>query len=407
MSNNACIIIIYLLFATICKGNVSENISRYGLTFKSHESIQDERTSLILTPDKTFDFSSAFSMEFEIKLKYVDYAHGYVFRIISGDSISLDLTSNLIFNKLNFVLAGRNAVLENIEFKGEDVVTGIRWLKIKVHINPTEIVCSVDDNSQKISYSFGELKNVDIRFGKNAHQNFYSTDVSPMTVRNLVLTNKHGTVVRQYPLLKHNKNEVYDEIGSHTAVVENGIWEVDQYLKWKKLKTIEISDKNPQIASDTLNSRIFIASKDSLFIFYLENNYLHSEKINKGAPFMAGGSQLIYDSNSDKLYSYSILHSNLVSYNFNTHEWSAELEEPLPPIQQHNRFFDAQANKLVVFGGYGVHKYNAELAVYDLNKGSWKIDTLSSCLSPRYISAMGSLGDRKLLIMGGDRKSVV
>jgi DNA-binding SARP family transcriptional activator len=395
------LLVIFSLIIFLCRGNDDNDGFRYGLIFQSHNVTQDERTSLILTPDKKPDFSPGFSMNFDLKLTFAQYGYGYVFRILFNDSTSLDFTSNVAFRQLNFVLVRNETVLGNSELKSPDIIQRDRWMKIRVSLDETGITCMVDSFIEKIPYSFKNFKDIDICFGRNTHPLFYSTDVPPMTLRNIVIKDHQNKIIRKWTLSKHNRNEVYDETNSYKALVKNGIWEIDQHLKWEKVFSVDLKAIHLQIASDTINGRVFIATGDSLRIYDIDNGLFTSFKATKNNSFRNGGSQIIYDNRKDKLYSYSILYPQLSEYDFETNGWSDRLFEESPPIQQHSRFIDYESNQLIVFGGYGVYKYTANLSKYNLDGGGWETHSLSSCISPRYLSSIGYLGDSKLLIIGG------
>jgi two-component SAPR family response regulator len=389
------IIVLFIISACIA---LSSN--RYGLTFKSHSVNQDERTTLLLTPDKGIDLTPGFSLDFDLQVWDADFAYGYIFRIIFDDLKSLDLTANMRVKKLNFVLADANNIIENLEFKDSAIIRDYQWMKVRIEVNRHSISCTVDGITQIVPYSLDKLNNVHISFGRNKHSVFHSTDVPPMTLRNVVIKNHAGKMLRKWELSKHNNKEVYDQIASARATIENGIWEIDRHRKWEKISSIPTTEINSQIAFDTILGRIFIATSDSLLTYHLADSNIDRVKIRQGKPFQAGGSQLIYNEQYDKLYSYSILYPEFVTYDRETHSWSEQLTEHLPPIQHHNRTIDYKNNRLLVFGGYGIHQYSAALAQHRFDSCGWKIDTLS-CIYPRYLAAMAYWGDNKLLVMGG------
>ena len=80
---------VYILIMLLFVGNyaawgnpVNFASTRYGLTFRSHTVNQDERTSLDLSPEESFNLKSGFSMSFDLKLFEANLTYGYVFRII-------------------------------------------------------------------------------------------------------------------------------------------------------------------------------------------------------------------------------------------------------------------------------------------------------------------------------------
>jgi two-component SAPR family response regulator len=376
------------------------NEFQYGLTFHSHEVNQGERTGLDLLGVSRLNLSKGFEIEFSLKLDSTDFSYGYVFRIISDDTSSLDFISHRKSGKINFVFAGMDHAFSNVDFSSQNINLN-EWLKIKASINRHSIICSINDVSQEIPHSFENIRNVKIIFGSNKHPLFYTSDVPPMTVRDINIYNSKGKTLRNWPLYKHNENEVYDEIKQDKAVVQNGIWEIDKHAEWKPERTIPVFEKNAQISYDASTNRIFIATSDSLLIYNINNRQLDHIKTLKGQPFRSGGSQMLYDGKNEQLISYSILYPALNTYNFNTGEWSSdEIDEGLAPIQQHSRFLDTAAGQLILFGGYGNYRYKADLSIRDLNGSGWQTHDLSASIPPRYLSAMG-WQEGKLLIMGG------
>jgi two-component SAPR family response regulator len=313
----------------------------------------------------------------------------------------LDLITNFNTKKLNFVLVETQNVLFNIEFHNQIEIKKDKWMKINVQLNSDSIRCTINGVSQAIPHPFEDFKRIKIYFGKNEHSVFHTTDVPPITIRNVVISNHKGEVVLSWKMQQHNKNEVFDEIKNSRANVENGIWEIDKHLKWNKIQSITVKEKNAQITFDSVQARIFIAVQDSFLIYNASNNVMVREATKGGMPFRYGGSYILFDEKNNRIISYSILHPDFVVYDFDKKAWSDELIEYLPPIQHHNRFIDAETNQLIVFGGYGNHQYKANLLRHDLDSGAWKNDDLSSGIACRYLSAMGYLGDGELLIMGG------
>lgn len=80
---------VYILIMLLFVGNyaawgnpVNFASTRYGLTFRSHTVNQDERTSLDLSPEESFNLKPGFSMSFDLQLFEANLTYGYVFRII-------------------------------------------------------------------------------------------------------------------------------------------------------------------------------------------------------------------------------------------------------------------------------------------------------------------------------------
>lgn len=398
------ILTIFLFRSLFCNAETPpDEVFDYGLSFLSHSVNQDKRTSLELTPDKPFKFSNdGFEISFELKLKEELYTYGYVARIISDDASSFDIISYLLKGKLNFVLTNRDKTVENIGIEDSLKITKDKWISVRLQFYKDNIRVKVDDAELEITHSFNDFQNIKIYFGRNKHPNFYTTDVPPMTIRNILIKNHDGEELRKWKLMDHNNNEVFDKVKNDRASVENGVWEIDKHTKWAKIKSLVIPDKNPQITFDDTSGRVFIAYNDKLFIYTVTDNRLDTVNVQKGNPYVGVSSQIIYVPYSGKLISYNPDLGKFNQYDFKDGKWEDNYKVLIETKQHHNRVIDKEGNQLILFGGYGEHKYNAQLCKISFNEPhKWEITSLDSIIYPRYLSAMGREDKDNLLIIGG------
>lgn len=390
-------IISFLVYSILIN---SQNIN-YGLTFQSIDVNKDIRTGLDLTADESLNLSDGFTLEFDLKFHSEVFSYGYVFRIIEDNFISLDLITNTKLKTLYFVLNGKENIFSNIEFS-KDIVKIDEWLHLKIVAAKKNIVFTVNGLSKEMPLSFKNMRHLDFLFGKNRHSLFYTSDVPSMTIKNLIIKDANSKIIRNWKMFKHGEDGVYDEEKNVRATVLNGKWVVDKYATWQKEITISTKDKNPQIAYDQKQNRLFMATNDSLIIYAIDQRQKQSIAVKKGNIFRSGGSHMIFDSKNDRLLSYSILYDNFITFDFKSQEWSSnQTDEGFPPLQQHNRLIDTVSNQLILFGGYGIHKYRAELFRHKLDGGNWQVKNLSDQITPRYLSSMVYLEKNKLLVLGG------
>jgi len=395
-----CKIVFIVLFLT-CSVLLNGQEISYGLTFKSIDVNKDIRTGLDLTADKPLNLSEGFSLEFDLIFHSNPHSYGYVFRIIENDMLSLDLITNTRLQTLNFVLNSKENIISNIEFDKE-IVKNDEWLNVKLQVNSQNIIYYINNFSKEMPYSFDRVKGLKIFFGKNGHSLFYTSDVPSMTIKNLIIKDKQGNILRNWKMFNHGSNYVLDEEKNAKAVVSNGKWVIDEYTRWKKIETISTFDKNAQIAYDYDRNRIFISTNDSLLIYSIQDRRKESLPVEAGSVFRSGGSHMVFDSKNNRLLSYSILYDDFITFDFEKRKWSSDqTDEGFPPLQQHNRLVDTVSNQLILFAGYGIHKYHAELYKHSLDGGKWEIEDLSSRITPRYLSSMGYLEQNKLLVLGG------
>lgn len=382
-----------------------------GMTFMAHTKNQDERTGLSLTPTKSMTFNrNGFSLEFDLKLRNELHTYGYVCRIISGKTLSFDIISHLLESKLSFLLTDVDKVTANTTIQDSTEIVGDKWLKVKLLFNMKNIIVHVNDKEQVINQSFQKFDDIRIYFGTNKDVYFYTTDVPPMTVRNIVIRDDKNKIVNKWELSTHNKNEVYDEITKETAVADNPIWEIDRHTKWNKIASLILKTDGtnvnplPQMAYDTITGRIFIVTRNRIYTYHIDTNKTDTLIPRNGFPYFRVGSssQLIFDNKHNKLISYNPDLPKLNFYDFDKNEWSVQSIIEVDTRQHHNRFIDYKNNRLVVFGGYGIHRYSAQLSeIFISDTAKWSNKSLNSSIHPRYLSALCNLDDENILILGG------
>ncbi len=371
----------------------------YGLTFRSHGFNLDERTGLNLSSDGHFRFRKGFSLEFDMRVNSDEARYGYVFRVISGNR-SIDMLSNVISGHFNLVLSDGFQAVGKIDFNAMPLTPETGWHHVRLDVSRDGIMCSIDSVGQKMEATLPDLGDIDIRFGWNDHPVFYTTDVLSVSVREVRLADSRG--IRYYwQLLRHGDGEVLDLICGRRAEVRNGIWNIDSHCEWTYVSGMRLHSGAPLIACDRLSSRMFVVTEDSLHICSLEDGTVLSSVKVSGRPVLNAGNQMIYDSRNDRLVCYSMHGDDLAYYDFGTSSWKGSFEEPWPPIFGSSRWLDADSGLLYVFGGYGNHRYNANLVITDICGGRRSVVDISDRIYPRYFCAMCQGKDGRLVVLGG------
>ena len=395
--------LILFLHVWVGRSNVTDNnIYDYGLTFLAHSSNQDQRTTLDLTPNASLAFpEEGFSISFDIKLRNELYTYGYVVRVIADDSSCFDFISYLLNSRFNVVLTDKDRSVRNTEIVDSLKIIANKWMHVDLQFTKDKINIIADGLKAEIGHSLQSFKDIKICFGSSKHSHFFSTDVPPMTIRNVAITDQRGEPLYKWELATHDQEGTFDKIKDKRAVVRNGVWEIDKHTKWMKMTSLSVPCINPQVAYDEASGRYFIVGEKLLYVFDAKANRIDSIDF-KGYPFKGASSQVIYDSKRDRLLSYTPDHKDLNIFDFNRKSWTLENSVPIDTRQHHNRLIDRKRDELVVFGGYGNHRYNAQLNRISLNEpAGWKISTLDTCIYPRYLSAMGMENEDQVLIMGG------
>lgn len=401
--------IFFIIHSLLCMANSNDRDriepNHYGLTFLSHSVNQDKRTGLNLNPEKEFSFSKdGFSIQFDVKLSSELHTYGYIFRIISKEQSSFDLISNLLLRRMNFILNDMNKIIENKSITDSVRIVADKWIHVKIDFTKQDIKLSIDDYKTSMAHTLDSFTNIKIMFGSNKHLNYYTTDVPPMTIRNISITEENKPV-RLWKLSYHNQTEVLDEIKSDKATVSNGIWEIDKHSKWEKIKTFTFKNQNPQIAYDSIGGRIFIVLDKEVYSYNVEKNTTDTAYVKHGNPYKGASGvmrQIIYNHNTNNLISYTSESPQLNMYDFDKKEWALSPDRLTDTKQHHNHLIDKKRNRLILYVGYGHHMYDSEYAEIELNgHGTWETGELSPPILPRYLSALGIEDEQHVLLLGG------
>lgn len=403
-------LIFFLVFAN-GRCAYSQTEPSTGLRFSSHEVIKDQRTSLNLTPEGPLSFPAGFSMEFDAMFRPGDGYFGYVFRIIGDEKVNIDLVSNFWSSTTTFSVVYKDSALYT--FKWDDIPNGGygSWIKVKVEVDKeSNLSVSLNGHSKKEKIKgISDLKNFHIEFGSCKFSSFLTTDVSPMTVKNIAIYDDGQQIRRKWELAKHRENSVYDEFTQAKATVHYPNWEINNHLEWKKEKSFYLNNLIG-VAKDEETGRIFLVDDQAVYVCTMETfiiDTLESLRIDtltftKGNPFPCKGNQIIYNPLTDELWSYNFTRENISKFDFTTRTWSLSEQDCLAPdLWHHSSFLSPKDTTLITFGGYGYFTYKSLFNRYSLKSEKWEQNDLFDHIPPRYMNGMGPYGKEKVLVFGG------
>ena len=395
-----------LLLCLVCSLPARGNDGiKQGLYFQSFEVDKDKRTSLNLTPNQPLVFNKGFSMGFDMRLRIENQTFGYVFRIICNDTLNVDFLVDITSEGANFLLVIKNRTV--IQFKNEeigDVIENI-WINVLFVFDPSDNRFSLSLNGIKkdVTCSAELMKKFNLCFGGNNHRNFFTTDITPMTVKNIRFFDEKQQLVRHWELAKHASDCVYDECISDRATVQNPVWEIDRHVKWNKNETMIFAGQNYHIAFNRDDGLFYFARDRMVYLYDINLQKADSVEVIAGYPFNCNLSNMIvYDPNRKVLISYNLVSNNLAVFDFATRRWdNNNNSEIIQRFLHHSRLFVAEDSLLVTFGGYGFHRYSSVLHICRVNENSWEAIPLTPSISPRYLGSIGRWDDGQLLYFGG------
>ncbi|WEK17817.1 MAG: galactose oxidase [Candidatus Pedobacter colombiensis] len=380
-----------VFFIFCCNKSFSQS---YGLGFYSHEVVQDQRTGLDLSPGKTLCFSSSFEVAFDLSfMPDRDDYFGYILRFVDNNNENIDL----IYDK--------NPEEKN-HFK---LIIGDKFSKIAFNI-PSNVLFSswntikfkFDYEKQLLSLSYGKfssqtslvLKKDDcfkILFGANEYLGFKTTDVPPMKIKNVKIS-QEGDVKYIWKLDEYDGTAAREQINNKDASVVNPLWIKKLHHEWQLLKNISVKGA-ASVAFDTKNEVLNIVGVDSLFKYHVKSRKLESVGYLSGNQNLLRGNQSLFDNKNDRLLNFYIDQKVVSTFDTLHKKWSRNfnLNTPITDFWQYNKFYSAVDSSLYLIGGYGHFFYKNQIQRYHFPSGTWQTVKVSGDrFTPRYLAALGS-----------------
>ena len=379
----------------------------YGLRFASFEVLQDLRTSLDLNPSKTICPEKDLEISFELAfIPNQKVYFGYILRIVANDQRNIDL----IYDNRTEAAAGRFKIIagdkfSNIGFNIDEKDLFGKWNKIKLNI---------DKKKKKLTITYGKkshIQDIDVTegdkyrflFGSNRHKEFQTTDVPPMKLRNISLT-QSGEVTNFWPLNEEDGTVSKDENGKFNAVVTNPIWIKKLHRVWQSRHRLAIQGL-ACTAMDAGNETLYMVGEDSLYTYSVSTQKATAVKYKSGRLHLAKGNQAFFDTVSKTLFCYNLDQKIVSAYNFINQKWDRNFVYPIPEnITEYwhsNKFYSESDSTLYTFGGYGQLTFKNQVHKYSFSSKLWTdIKADSSLFAPRYLAGGGGTSEGMYLLGG-------
>lgn len=374
-----------------------------GLFFSSHEVILDKRTSLSLTPDHPFNFKKKFSIQFDARFRRGDGYYGSICRIIGNGNTNIDLISNLASETANFSLVVTDTITYSYKLQEIPNSDFGKWIKVKMEFDLKNSTVSVSFNGvlkKKRVSGVSNLNNFDIVFGACSNPKFLNSDVSPMTLNNVVITDNNNNIYRHWKLTRHATNEVYDEIKGEKALVKNGTWLIDKHIKWEKEQSVKIQHL-VGAAKNEVDGLIYFIGRDNMLIYSISDNSFDTITYSLGCPFKNYYNYYVYNRKTNKIISYDFKENKLNEFDIQTRTWGqSKFDYKEPDLAHHNKVISPIDGRLITFGGYGHYTYKGIIKTFSPTDTVWKTKDVSNEIFPRYLSAAG-ISNNEWLIFGG------
>lgn len=368
-----------------------------GLSFKSYEVTPDKRTSLLIpSSDCSLGLSGSVSLSFDVRIDDRKDKFGYVCRVLVDDDRVFDLIlSTSAENGYIIGLASSDDRLYPLPFEGNDIN---RWNNIHISMSLKESMLKVSVNGVDMSVPLADVRahKLQFAFGKNEIEEFRTSDVAPMHLRDMVLK-RDGRVIRKWPLM--SENEIHND---GMIQVSDADWLTDRNRKWREIKHIHF------------DSRVFpVIDAASSGVFFVSGSHVDFLDVNSGdyREYVSGSSIanigkltndfMVFPDTGELMY-VDMDGDNVIVSRFDKEKcrWCPEIKRNRFSTKlHHNTFLNPIDSSVVRMFGYGFHKYSNELCVWKKGEDVVYKDTLSGVF-PRYLSSVG-LCDSVAYIYGG------
>jgi two-component SAPR family response regulator len=378
--------------------------TEYGLAFSSHEVMNDQRTSLNLTPNTPLIIKDDFQLRFEVSYQRLTNAFGYILRIIANDSLNIDFISSpthVDFHDLNFIV-GNSAAAVHYDFEEVNLTAG-QWNEVVIAFSRKDnsISLSWNGKTQRVACPVSQLEKFRFFFGANDFGKFNTSDVPPVCLRNIqILEKNHPALI--WELKKHNTGEVYDNSKQHMATVRNAAWLIDRHIKWVHRKEFSL-DKYPSVAFDGSTNTLYAADAHAVYTLNVSSGKLERAPVRQGNAINTEANQLVFRESSRQLINYDVFSNKFFAYDAGQSRWmNTDTTYYVARYWHNNKFFNPYDSSLYSFGGYGHYTYYNEFFRYDRRREKWTAVKTSDSIPPRYLGALGlNTSKEKALIFGG------
>lgn len=375
----------------------------YGLRFASHNVLKENRTSLDLNHDNYFSFDSNFELSFSFLLNEHDNMYfGYIVRIIDNNGRNVDLIFNYQSRAQNsFEIVYKNEVTTQ-PLKSDFAKLCQEWsnFKLQFDLENNQLTFFSPDTMVVINdiQMSGRVK---ILFGASDYSHFKTTDVPPMSIKDIQISTKEKVLYEW--LLNETSGEIAHEKNSkRNAQVINPEWLSPAYQNWVNPVNFTI-EGNAEITYNQTDELVYIIGDDKLMIYNIRENLLDSVAFSETPVILKAGCQAFFDPENNQIVSYNVDLKTISKYNLDTKEWTQQVSEfyPLTVFWHHNSYYSTADKTLYTFGGYGQHEYKNVINRFSMNSNTWEVvQPEGEVYSPRYLAALGDYNDT-IYILGG------
>lgn len=245
----------------------------YGLQFSSHSDFKENRTHLDLSPNHFFNVHDNFTLSFAMTMRSHEAAvFGYVVRIIDSENENVDLIYNYRTSYSTFDLVYGEEVT-SISARSDFEQLSREWIPIELRYNYREqSLLLVLPDTTLAAYPVKFSQKVKILFGASDFENFKTTDVPPMNIRDITLRHE-GQLIHEWKLNESAGNIAFDSKGKVNALAMNPVWLKPKFQFWAKNADI-LLEGNGEVAFNQKDEVVYIIGDELLMVYSVKENRL-------------------------------------------------------------------------------------------------------------------------------------
>lgn len=383
----------------------SSSATPFGLGFYNNETVQDRRTSLDLTPQRALTFSdnTQLSFDFAFLPGHTNY-FGYILRLVRNNTQNIDL----LFDKVRLpqgyfrMVVGDRTPFGSFKLDSAQLFNSWNGVRLEFDYGHDRLVVHINkDVFVQTGLHLSAADSFRISFGACPVQQFKTTDVPPMKVRDIriVLGSKE---LRHWPLDAEKGTVAVESVQGDDAVVMNPLWIRSTHYEWKPLDSLLI-DGPASCAFDASTGQLFLIGRDSLSIYALSSGDRRTLPYTSGKQSLLAGNQSVYDPFDQRLYNLYPDQQLAAVFDFTSLRWDARYHPGDINYWHFNKFCSAVDSSIYILNGYGHMLYKNSVFRYHIPTGSWERVAISGdTLVPRYLAAAGAtLRGDSVYIIGG------
>lgn len=389
--------IIYLIIFLLVNINLfsREDVKEYGLYFNSYNVPTNQRTSLILNNNKPFKIDNEITLNFKILIR--EKSFGSILDLKTNTNNNFHLIISSRDNNDFSILFTHNNKIDTIQY----CIKTNEWINISLNLNIKDNNITIKNNeyTKNIKTELTNINSILPIFGSLSH-----ADIPHINIKDVEVFNNRE-IIRNWKLYKHNKDICLDELHKIPAIAKNPHWLINDHIEWKKIYSEE-TDSTLNIAFDTSNSLFYLKNRNEIKVINGNTGKIIKRFLLTNDPSPNYHGHFIFDSATNKLYSYSISEKKNVSFSFNNNLWDTENRLTKEPhFNNHAYSFNEKDSSHYFFGGYGFYQYQNK--IFKFNAYTKEISSINynPPIPPR-CSASLAIVNNKLYIYGGHGNSL-